>query len=441
MKSLMRILAVCALAASRVAFAGAGDHIQAGPAEIIPSISVGLEAWSNVYLSQGTRVQGIERPEVFGMNFLLSPRLRTKVDHPKVKFAFDGSYSLRKFFQAEVAQDLDRFTDFGLGMRLDAFPRSTVGFYIADDAQLRNQPGDVASYDGTLINQVTNTLTGGIDFRFGPGIRLSPGVAWNYLGVRVPRPNGPEPYNQRNMVSPRLDFEWRFFPATAYIVEARVDFVQWQNNTVDAGGSTLGQTLAIPNSRVYRGITGLRGRLLRFLVLRATIGYGFAEYLPDSVDSQDGGAEAEGFDQNTSAGEGLLANLGMDFDIGHSDARRFGQLIRLDYNRDFVDSFFTNYLSFDRLSGGLRSRWGRWLGTTIDGGVRFERYRGEVNRNDIFVDVGGRVIILPAKWLDVSLGATWFRRASPGNLDQGIRPAPTVEYDNVIGSLNATFTY
>jgi len=438
MNTLQRSLAAGALALAGPAWAGPGDHIQAGPAEIVPSIALGFEAWSNAYLSQGERATGNAGDAgQLGINFFLSPALDVNVNHEKVRFKFEGAYFLRKFFQPDIAADLDRFSDFDAGFRLDILPKGVVGVYLADKARLRNQASDVASYDGSLITRLQNSLGGGLNFRFGPGIELSPGVDWNYQLVRVPAVTGQQPYNNLSVVSPKLDLHWRFFPSTMYILEAQYDLNRWSENFVESSGGALGDFIGIPDSDFFKARTGLRGRITRHLILTVTAGYGFGDYKDDSVaDAAGGNAEAdptgEGYGQDVKALDAFLATVKFGIDLGHSERKTFGQLITLRYVKDFDDSFFTNYVAYNDIGASLDSRWGRFLGSRLQGGVRFENYQGEVSRKDTFIVAGGHLAVIPAKWMDISVGATWNQRASDDD---------SVEYDNVIGSLVARFTY
>lgn len=436
MNTLKRSLAAGALALAGPAWGGPGDHIQAGPAEIVPSIGLGFEAWSNPYLSQGEKATG-NPADAAQLGFYLSPKLKVNVDHAKVRFKFNGAYFLRKFFQPDIAQDLDRFSDFDAGFRLDILPQGVVGVFLQDSATLRNRASDVPNYDGALITRVVNNLGGGLNFRFGPDIELSPGVNWEAQFVRVPANAGQEPLNNRSVVSPNLALHWRFFPQTVFVVEAQYDLNRWKENFIPSNGGALGDFVAIPDSDFFKGVTGLRGRITRHLVLTATVGYGYGDYRDASVTDAAGGSaeadpDAEGYGQDVGALDAFLATVKLGVDLGHSEAKTFGQLITLGWIKDFDDSFFTNYVAYNDLNVSLDSRWGRFLGTKLLGGVRFEGYRGEADRKDQFIQAGGHLAVIPAKWMDITVGATWTQRASTDD---------SVEFDNVIGNLVVTFTY
>lgn len=434
--TILGLTALCASAAS----AAPGDHIQAGPVEVIPSVALGFEAWSNAYLARGNRNRddAVARDaERLGVNFYLSPAMTLKLDTRKVRLSLHGEYMLRKFLQPEIAADLDRFSDFRAGFRLDVLPQSVVGVYLADDASMANRARPVPNFDGSLLRRFRNVLEGGLVVRPGAGVELTPGVAWSYQNVVLPSLGGPTMFNNRSTISPKVDLNWRFFPNTMFVVEARYDQNKWANNWIESNGGALGDFIGLPDSQAVKAQTGIRGRFTRVLVLSLTAGYGFADYNEDSVAEEGGGhpevdPDGEGYGQNVGAVDGILATVQVGLDFGHSEKKTFGQMVTARYLKDFDDSFFTNYVAFNDLSLRLNSRWGKFLGTELEGGVRFESYVGEVDRSDTFLTAGGHLQVIPAKWVDIKLGAKWFQRASED---------ANVEFDNVIGSLVATFTY
>lgn len=432
-----------ALLTSAPALAGPGDHVQAGPVTIIPELSVGVEAASNAYRS--------EKNEVAGFNFVLSPGLILDVRHPKVRFKLDGRYELRKFFDPNQA-NLDRFTDFKANLRLDAFPTGVVGFSIRDKATLSNQANDQEWRNNSLISQLRNTLYGGLAIRPGPEFQIDPGFSWSFHNFRIPDADNQLDFNTRNSLTPSLDLAWRFFPNTAFVVEATYDMNRWTTNwapTNQAFDATLpdgslrglGEFLALPDSDHFKAVTGVRGRFTKHLVLVVLAGYGFGDYDEASVAEEAAlnpglGSEADaaeaGFDQDVSLTDAILVTIRPEFDLGWGDKRTFGQLISVTYRKDFADSFFTNYVHQHHVMAGLDSRWGRMVQTHLDGGVRFETYVGEVSRNDIFARVGLDIDVAPVPFFAIRAGAAWVRRDSSDN---------TVDYDNIQGRFLLTFVY
>ncbi len=435
MSSSRTLLVAGALALASPAVAAPGDHIQAGPAEIIPSVRVGFEVWTNSYLSPWEDLGGA--PYKLGAVFLLEPALKINVDHSKVRFQFDGRYPLRKFMQQDLGQDLDRFSDVDLGFRLDILPEGTVGVYLADRLQIRNQASDQARFEGSLITRLQNDLEAGVPFRFGPGMSLTPYIRYTFQNTRLPGPTGKVPFNNRNTPEPGLNFHWRFFPNTMFVIEGLANFHRRENHFVESNGSA-GSFLGLPDADFVKVRTGLRGRITRHLILTATLGYGYGNYKEATVDDEAGGnAEAgatgqDSYAKDVTGVDALLATVQFGFDIGHSERKTFGQMVTLRFLKDFDDSFFTNYVHYYDTRVGLDSLWGRYLRSSIGGGIRFEEYKGEIERNDTFWTADARLDIVPARYMVIGVGVQYAQRFSG---DQ------SVSYDNIVGSVDATFTY
>ncbi|HRE03841.1 MAG TPA: hypothetical protein PLV68_21270, partial [Ilumatobacteraceae bacterium] len=59
------------------------------------------------------------------------------------------------------------------------------------------------------------------------------------------------------------------------------------------------------------------------------------------------------------------------------------QKILLGFRRDFQDVYFTNYVNYDRVSLGYDAIFARKVGLGLSSAYRYERYKGEVSRNDL----------------------------------------------------------
>lgn len=435
--------AMALVALASAAHAAPGDHIQVGAAEIVPSVGVGAEVISNAYLS--------ERNPVVAGAFLLQPGLRVDVDGEKVRFLFDGRYELRKFFDDDVAQDLDQFSNFRVNSALELFPKAIVGFTIRDRAGATNRANDQAFKDNALITQVRNELQGALPIRLGD-VTVEPGVDWAYQIFRIPGRTTQVDFNDRHAYGPTLDLSWRFFPNTAFVVSALYEYNAWSTNWVptnnpllpdDGSGAVrgLGEYLAKPDSHVVKAVTGLRGRITRAFLLDLEVGYGFGDYVDATVADESAadpgiGDEADpaaaGFGSDVSATDAILVFVRPRLDLGWSDERTFGQQLSLSYRKDFLDSFFTNYLHQHAVQATVESRFGKHVRTRLNGGVRFESYVGETSRNDIFPTFDGTLTLLPIRAVPIDLGVVYQKRLSSDR---------TVEYDNVIGRVMVSFVY
>lgn len=437
------------------AFAGPGDHIQVSDTtEITPSVAAGVEFRSNSYLAVGA-VQSAKPVDqaIPSVNFILRPKFKISHESAKANFSFDGVYELRKWFNPELAANLDRFSDFTVDTRLDLFPKGTVGFRIGDGAVLKNRESDNQWRGNALLTQFRNDLATSIVVRPGPDFDVEAGFGWGWHNYRVPGADEQRPLNTRNTFAPSLNVHWRFFPNTAFVVETTYQRNAWTTNWIPTNETTgpsdvgigavrsYGEFLAKPDSDFFKAMTGIRGRVTREFVLHAMVGWGLGRYSQKSVAEESAsnpgiGAEADpvraGFDANVKGSDGLLVMLRAQVDLGFSAERRFGQAIDVMYRKDFQDSFFTNYVHQHHVRGGLQSRWGRYLSTNVGFGPRFEEYHGEVARRDIFLRFDYALKITPTRYLSIDFGGYWAERASSQT---------DIQYDNFQASGLLTFTY
>lgn len=433
-----------------VAAAAPGDHIQVGEHTVItPEVSTGVEWRSNSYLSVGPAGSTFRRDQaVSSFNFMLRPRLGIQTQTRNVRFDFDGSYELRKWFDPDLAANLDRFTDFNVNVRLDALTSSVVGFTVRNNAAIRNRDSDNPGLGNSLITQTRNDFAGLLTFRAGPEFSVDAGVGWAWHNFRVPGADAQRNLNTRNAIEPQVALNWRFFPSTAYIFEASYQINQWGQNWIPADDNVdplndriTGSFLAKPNSGHFKAVTGLRGRFTDDIVASIVAGWGFARYNTQSVIDEAAAAPGIGneadpavsnYGANIRGIDGLLVTLRGSFDLGFEDERTFGQRILLLYRKDFQDSFFTNYVAQNHLRVDLHSRWGRYLNTALAFGPRFEEYEGEVNRRDVFLRADAAFRFTPTRYLELELAGAWTQRASSHK---------EVEYDNFQARFIAMFRY
>jgi hypothetical protein len=436
------------LVASSLALAEPGEHIKIGEIGTFePAIGVGVEFRSNAFLSVGAAQSS--RPAdaaVPAFNFLFTPSFALHLATPKVNFDMDGRYELRKYFGEDLASRLDRFSDFNAGARLSVLPKGVVGFALREKAALRNRASDNRFFDNALLSQFRNDLGGDLIFRPGPEFDIALGVDWGYHDYRVPRSNGPEGLNNRNTAAPRLELNWRFFPRTAFVVDATYQAHRWQSNWIptnqnEEADRTYGRFLAMPDSDHVKVMSGIRGRLTPNFVLVAMVGYGGGFYNEASVIDQataegttgaESDAEAAGFGTNVSATDGILVLLRSEVDYGYHDRKKFGVKFGVQYRKDFQDSFFTNYIHQHHISLDAHALLGRYVSLDGRAGVRVENYEGEVTRRDIFWNIDGDVVFHPTAWFDIDAGVGWVQRASSQT---------EIQYDNVSANVTMTFSY
>jgi hypothetical protein len=223
-----------------------------------------------------------------------------------------------------------------------------------------------------------------------------------------------------------------------------MEWFNWDNNFIVPNGENTngnyGSYLGIPNGRLLRVEGGIRGRFTEKLVLGLVGGYGSAIYDEQSVidaASTEGGsasteldAGSQGFDADLKGlPDGLLA--GVDVSYTPVDS----QMLSIGYRKDFQDVFFTNYVAYNRVYLGYQGLFADRYGLSASANYRFEDYGGEVDRNDHRVVGSAGFRYVATKYMELSTGVTWRRRASADQTNADI------EFDDVDVRFGATFTY
>ena len=442
------------------AFAAPGDHIGSEDVQIIPAIELGATHRTNVYLQEGEIGGGV--PVSNGTALSLAPSLGIRAKNSDLVFSFDFLYEARKYLQSGVT-NLDRFNNFDLGAGLQIFPDSKVGLRIGDRFSITGHEAEDESgvsesaYQQHLLNDLGAFITvrpgGPLEFDVGGKLQVD---QWNvpeeFKSQATDRGtdleiqsglSGPA-LNSRLGYGPALEGKWRFFPKTAVVADFNYQWFNWSDNIVDAQGDgisaeEIGDFLAVPDGSQWRARAGLRGRVTPKLVVGVLAGFGQALYSEDSVTEQATelglGGSAEFADtvgygadlKNFPAG--LLAEVEAEYEFIEDQA------VILSYRRDFQDVYFTNFVGYDRAMLTYKGMFAERFGLEASGAYRFERYLGEVSRNDnvIKADLEGEYLI--KEYLSARLGVGWTERASADGAH------PEIEYDDVRFQGAVRFTY
>ena len=430
--ALMAVLALGALGVGEV-HAAPGDHVQVGRAELIPSLQLGTEWRSNLYLEDNPN------NTVSGAALLVYPGLQIDLDTNEVKFDLGATYGIRKFYWTSKSRNpnystrnIDRYNDLDTNLDLHILPKGVVGVKIGEDFSIDNRETEAVWADSTaLITHLRSHTTGGIAVHPGQAFEIDLGGHVTYDGYNgnpdassTGAANGR--LNNRLAYGPDLGVDWRFFPRTALLLDFQMNWFDWDSNTINAVGGLgvledPGDTIAVPDGREWRVTGGVQGRVSHTVVVNAVVGYGMITY--DE-------ATASGFTDPLKGTAGILGIAKATWTPVN------GQSISLGYQKDFQDSWFTNnvgyHYGFARYSGLVASRWG----LMAEGGLRYESYRGQVTRNDMVIRANGSLTYNAAEWLDLGLAGGWNRRISADN-----PPLPTIEYDDFPISFTATLTY
>jgi hypothetical protein len=100
------------------------------------------------------------------------------------------------------------------------------------------------------------------------------------------------------------------------------------------------------------------------------------------------------------------------------------EVISLGYDKDFLDSYFTNYVAYHYGFVRYESILGAKLSALAEAGYRLEAFHGEVTRTDQVLRVSGELEFALGQWLGITAGSRWDRRVSVDGIS-------SVEYDDV----------
>lgn len=458
------------------AYAGPGDHIRIGDAEIIPSVRTAFDYHSNVYQGNGSASE--ENDIVAAPFWSLRPAAEIKLEGPWVILSFAGGYGVRVYIDTlpsdnfKVGQ-LNRFNDFDFGLNAQFLPNRPLGFKFSDRFDIQNTPttlhGDDVESKNVNVVHTGNDMDGGLVIR--PGSALDIGVlgTFSFDTYRLPkdyqdaypellRAEALGSLNDRMNYGPMVNGTWRFLPKTSLVGAVSVNWIRWSENLIPewAGGAdgNVGEVIAKPDGLAWRTQWGVKGQVSSRLAASGEIGFGQIYYDEQSVLDYNSGLDAalvaSDFDLElrgeenyardlTSFTEGFLINIAATY----TPVR--GQTITLAYRKDFQDVLFTNYTAYHSATLRYDGKFFERLGTAVEYAMRLDRYHGEISRGDLShrLKVEGSWSL--TRYLNVSAGGGWNARyCADANCADPNNPEITytqIQYDDLWGQVGLTFTY
>lgn len=410
--------------------AGPGDHIRTGDTTIIPDIDLGVEYRTNTYRAPSDPTAGT--------NLRIAPGLELGVENPDNAFALSGEWQVRKYLflavedpdiRADAIRAVDRFNDFNVGADLEVLKQESVGLKLTERVTLRNNATDRGVLGNPFVTQVRNALGGGLRISPGQALHITPGVEWAYDDFRVA---DSEPFrtrfNSRNTYGPTLAARWDFFPRTGFVLYGSGSWHAWSESEVAVvdPSTGVGGSLAIPDSTHIKVLTGLEGRFTERIFVDLLFGYGNALYQASATGVIDEAvADLKG-------AEGLIGSIQTRYKLIREDEA--SAEVAVGFKRDFEDSFFTNYVSYNNVYGSAGFSVGGFR-PRIKHTIRFEDYSGAVVRNDVLNRFESEIAYGFNDWGEVSGGFFWQQR---GIVQTNLKNA---EYDDFTFRLNSTWTY
>ncbi len=440
--------------------------VKLGPVTVHPSVTTGIEYRSNVYLSAGDYdpdVPGVEETVVSAPIWTLHPSLLAELDNRWLELGIQGDYYAKKFIDTKPNDganitNLDRFSDFGLGVSLVGLRDRLVGFKVSNTSGIDSTPASVAKSeaDGSFVH-TSNDLEGLISVRPGSALDLDVGgrVAYDQYDVPGALANSTtnENYNDRIAYGPSMYATWRFLPKTAFVGAVSGVWTRWDRNVIESLGLAeldvntsaiqVGEFIAKPDSAGWRTRWGLRGQVTSKIGVGAELGYGQLYYDEASLVGSNAANDAGGGYETdlTSFGEGLLVSA----QVVYTPLR--GHTLTLGYLKDFQDATFTNYSAYNFGFVRYEGRFIQKLTTTLEASYRHDAYVGEVTRNDETPKARLQLTYDVLKFLAVTGGGAWSQRACAGPFfgvssgDACLGAFHSIQYDDFSANLGVTFSY
>jgi hypothetical protein len=412
---------------SGTAAAEPGDHIQLGPStELAPRLEFGLQSRSNLTQSPSDPVAGVSA--------VFAPGARLKHETPDTMVELDGSYRLVKFFTRRLS-GLDQFNDFDVRLDAVGLRSRPVGFVLSNRAALVNNNATDRLGNTPFVTRTRNDLSAGLQIRPGAVLQFDVRGKFEIDSVRVPLgafQSDTRGLNSRTGYGAAWIGEYRFYPRTAFILEGDAMRFDWQRNVLPVGAT--GNVFALPDSTHIRLLAGVRGRFTERLVLTGQLGYGVANYSVASVQRVCGdtpGCEpgpGNTFDAGLSGLQRLLvvAQAAYDFDTDRK--------LIVGYRKDFDDVFFTNFMAYHMLYGGIDTRVGERFRVDGRATVRQEDYRGALAaRSDTFLNFDAGATLVIQEWLRFRAGGGYMQRTVPS--------LPNISFNDVRGTALLIVTY
>ncbi|MSP55127.1 MAG: hypothetical protein EXR69_05915 [Myxococcales bacterium] len=413
-----------------------GEHFQIGATAITPAMMVGVEYSSNTLHSAEAEGAG-------AFDLTIGPKLNLVMTKDNLDLGFNGAYQLRKYFGAKA--NLDRYDDFTVSADVNALKRSIVGLRLAEDIGIVNAPVDDVSAH-PYATQFTTATSGDLLVRPGYALEITAGAEFimDHFGLSDAQDsNGSSAFNTRTSYGPTASVTWKFLPRTAVLLDFSHLTSSYANATATYGTAPAADptnpdaatdgitTVTFQPHSTTRVEGGLRGRVTKRLVVGLTGGYAAAAYgEPGAIDKSAsiGGNATGGKPTVVDALQHLLADASVRYELTETATVTVG------VDKNFRDSFFTNYVSYFKGYASADARFGDHFGAVAGFDASTEAFRGSETRDDLLLAVRGDLNYYIREWVWVNAGGGWTQRAS----DQA---HADVQYDEFSGHFKLRLAY
>lgn len=299
--------------------------------EFVLTPSVELDGHHDTNVFNGNALEKGNEPES-ATSLRLIPRLGlTNGMEGDVQFAFDAAGDARIYVTSNNA--ISELTAFGgmADLGVTFFRRRALSLSVSDSFRRGLQANNWET--STTLNRLTNSIGATVSFHPGeiPERRpLEVSLSGAYVVDRF------DEFTAGNTGTLRtaLTGSWRFLPMTAVLLDAHWDFRSYDTP------SSIGATA---DSTPWRIRMGLAGAFTETLSFRIVGGWGMSLH-----DTQNDNATYNGF----------IGNVGLVYRPSNAT------LLSVSYDRDFQDSFYGNFYSFDSGTVSLRQAFGTIVSAT-----------------------------------------------------------------------------
>lgn len=419
--------------------AQAEESIGNNSLQFSPSVSLGSEYRTNLYLQEGLQEASdgtvIGQPLTSGTAILINPVLKLKYSNGGIETVLGINYRAKKYISSDSIDlsGLDRFKDVQFSGGLNLYPIKEFGLSISNSLLSSGRETSADDTGSAYLQTIRNNLRGGILFRPGSALEFGVGGLYNIVDITDAQSNKTDPasrLNNKQAFGWYADAQWKFFPRTSLFASVSQESIDWENKLVfsqeSCATSFTGDcqiASAIPNGSSLKGTFGISGRFSERFLLKFAVNYGTATYDIQSL-TQDVTLGSQLTDLLASAGANLEGLAGLGLSTGLTFMFSENHSFDFKYDKDFMDVYFSNfsiYHQFVAEHSVLIMRRVRW---NTGFRYRIDSYEGSMTRTDNRISVNSDVNIQLQKQVSLRFGGGWSQLASTPEFFN-------IEYDDI----------
>ena len=382
--------------------------------KVKPSISMGGEYRSNLYLDEGEAGGG--DPVVSGTAVLLNPVLMVQQNSNALQLKLGAGYGARRFVESNL-QNLNTFNDAQANVKLHILPSAPVGFQITDGFSSNNRPVNQPAAESALLRVYDNKMNAGLIIGGSNAFHLNLSGIYNYRQVNgiKDKQGVQEMINQRNTMGAGWGVSWKFLPKTSVFLDGSYLQNKWTNDVLDTSGGvdcTEDCSITVQDSSAWYSVVGIEGQMTPKTLMKIGVGAGGSTYGDAKA------ADTSTEDKVSGLAESLRVEAGLR--IAPTSTQQF----RLEFQRAFQDVYFTNYEIYNQVEVAYELQMLDRIGFESSFRYRNDNYDGPVDRTDHRLFAKGGLNIEVMDHMAVQSSVNWRRLASADGIAE-------IEYDDL----------